>query len=184
MKKNTLLVLILISISLPSFASSDQLINPIDNEKVQIDEPIQDTHHDSNNITDNGLDTLIYLNNKGGYVASMGVAYSVSIGGAVHHYQVRSDTVSSFRRTRKIVIPANAYNVTVTGQLATGLVWDRMRTIFNENVCTYNNQWRDSNNNIIQFDVWGTTLNSPWSMVKVNDSWSNGSQSAYKCSEI
>ncbi len=136
------------------------------------------------NVTHNVDVTSVVLHNKGGYLAKLGVEYFISNKDGTHRIHKVTELLSFGGVSHPIKIPAEAFNTRVTAELATGLIWQQSRVIFNEPLCPFNNQWSDGNENRVQDDIWGTTFNSPWSMVKPQDTYANGSPTGYKCGEI
>ena len=170
----------------PTLASLDSMSEKIDcnnlpasiaTDQTSFSCSIQQEHSDtasksvSKILSPNGLPTNIIFHNKGGYVAWMMVEWYTPNGdGTFSRHYHRSPTISAATFT-SLMLPANAERVRVHSQLNTSAFWQPVRDIFIKDLTSSDNVWMRTRKgedikNIIQFDTWGTTFNSPWSLVQ------------------
>lgn len=125
----------------------------------------------SQTLSPNELPTEILFHNKGGYIAWMMVEWDTPNGdGTFSRNYHRSHNISALGFA-SLMLPANAKHVRVHAQLNTSAFWQPVRDIFVKDLTSNDNVWMRSRKgedakNIIQFDSWGTTFNSPWRLVQ------------------
>ena len=140
-------------------------------EEFSLGEDNRSTDPTSTWITNNGLPTEITYYNKGGYDGRVQVGYTQYINGkwknTVSTLEYRHSSYRTFQ------VPANAQAVIFRSDLLTGLIWNPMKNIFIQKLCTANNVYISNDNKVnkIQIDTWGTTFNSPWKYMHPENSY-------------
>lgn len=123
----------------------------------------------------NGKPSQVIFNNKGGYVAWMMIDYYTPNGqGGFNFHKSQTRHLGTGSRA-SLNFPADAENLSVKAVLNTQVSWHRNRTIFTAHPRSYDNVWtaNDNSKNIMQWDVWGTTFNSPHAIVRPSNTHRN-----------
>lgn len=122
-------------------------------------------------LSPNGLPTSLLLHNKGGYVAWMMVEYYTPNRDGTYQYHYNRTSNISVLGFAEVKLPKDAERVRVQAQLNTSAFWQPIRDIFisapnaSDNIWTRNKSGHEVEN-IMQWDVWGTTFHSAYSLVQ------------------